>query len=180
MKLTTDLKMKLALIATGAGLVIVAALLLSNPATPVTAQNVQAAAGQKVPGEAAVPVPAPANPATPVVKPADAAAQVPPPGGPLAPPAAVPPAGAEPDASPATEDMQLSFQGANIDMVVQWLAKTTGKSVVKHPRVQCQLTIVSSKKLNPRDAINLVFRALSLEGFIALESSKSILIVPEG
>ena len=47
MKLTTDLKMKLALIATGAGLVIVAALLLSNPATPVTAQNVQAAAGQR-------------------------------------------------------------------------------------------------------------------------------------
>src|SRR5437868_4841915 len=47
----------------------------------------------------------------------------------------------------ADSDDQLSFQGANIDMVVQWLAKTTGKSVVKHPKVQCQLTIVSSKSL---------------------------------
>jgi len=76
--------------------------------------------------------------------------------------------------------MQLSFQGANIEMVVQWLAKATGKSVVKHPRVQCQLTIVSSKKLGRRDAINLVYRALALEGFTTIETSKSILIVPEG
>ncbi|MBI4326833.1 MAG: hypothetical protein HY674_16455, partial [Chloroflexi bacterium] len=29
-----------------------------------------------------------------------------------------------------TDEIQLSFQGANVDMVVQWLAKTTGKSVV--------------------------------------------------
>src|ERR1035441_3373061 len=76
--------------------------------------------------------------------------------------------------------IQVSFQGANIDMIVQWLAQTTGKSVVKHPQVQCQLTITSSKKVSTREAINLVYRALSLEGFTAVESSNSILIVPEG
>src|SRR4051812_37791472 len=37
------------------------------------------------------------------------------------------------------DGVELSFQGANIDMVVQWLAQTTGKTVVKHPQVQCQL-----------------------------------------
>src|SRR4051812_28596737 len=79
-----------------------------------------------------------------------------------------------------SSDDQLSFQGANIDMVVQWLAKATGKSVVKHPQVQCQLTIVSSKGLTPRESVNLVYRALALEGFTAIESAKSILIVPEG
>ena len=83
-------------------------------------------------------------------------------------------------AATAADDTQLSFQGANIDAVVQWLAKTTGKSVVKHPKVQCQLTIVSSKKLTQRDALNLVYRALALEGFNVIESSKAILIVPEG
>src|SRR5262249_25950319 len=62
----------------------------------------------------------------------------------------------------------------------QWLAKITGKSVVKHPKVQCQLTIVSSKKLAIREAINLVYRALNLEGFAAVETANSILIVPEG
>jgi len=78
------------------------------------------------------------------------------------------------------DEIQVSFQGANIDMIVQWLAQTTGKSVVKHPQVQCQLTIVSSKKVSTREAINLVYRALALEGFTAVESSNSILIVPEG
>src|SRR5207244_629973 len=79
-----------------------------------------------------------------------------------------------------SDEIQLSFQGANIDMIVQWLAQQTGKSVVKHPQVQCQLTITSSKKLGTRQAIDLVYRALSLEGFIAVESSNAILIVPEG
>src|SRR5256885_9727634 len=47
-------------------------------------------------------------------------------------------------------------------------------------KVQCQLTIVSSKKLNHREAINLVYRALALEGFTTIETSKAIMIVPEG
>ena len=84
------------------------------------------------------------------------------------------------ETTPGSEEIQLSFQGANIEMVVQWLANTTGKSVVKHPLVQCQLSIVSSKKLSRRDAINLVYRALALEGFATIESSRAILIVPEG
>jgi type II secretion system protein D len=75
--------------------------------------------------------------------------------------------------------IQLSFQGANIDMIVQWLSQTTGKSVLKHPQVQCQLTITSSKKVTQREAVNLVYRALALEGFSAIEFSDSILIVPQ-
>jgi len=79
----------------------------------------------------------------------------------------------------ATDQIQLSFQGANIDMVIQWLSQTTGKSVLKHPQVQCQLTITSSKKVTPREAINLVYRALALEGYSAIEFNDSILIVPQ-
>lgn len=106
------------------------------------------------------------------------AAQQPPPAG--APPSPNPGTPAAADSAVPPEEVQLSFQGANIDMVVQWLAKTTGKSVVKHPRVQCQLTIVSSKTIKTREAIGLVYRALSLEGFNTIESSKSIMIVPDG
>ena len=65
-------------------------------------------------------------------------------------------------------------------MIVQWLSQTTGKSVLKHPQVQCQLTIVNSKKVTPREAVGLVYRALALEGFTAIESGRSIIIVPEG
>ena len=82
-------------------------------------------------------------------------------------------------ASGTNDQIQLSFQGANIDMIVQWLSQTTGKSVLKHPQVQCQLTITSSKKVSTREAVNLVYRALALEGFSAIEFSDSILIVPQ-
>lgn len=78
------------------------------------------------------------------------------------------------------DDVQLSFQGANIDMVIQWLAQTTGKTVIKHPQVNCQLNITSSKKVSKREAINIVYRALALEGYTAIETSESIMIVPEG
>lgn len=88
--------------------------------------------------------------------------------------------GANSSAGKTNDDIQLSFQGANIDMVVQWLAETTGKTVLKHPQVQCQLTITSSKKVSKREAVNLVYRALALEGFTAIELTSSIMIVPEG
>jgi type II secretory pathway component GspD/PulD (secretin) len=91
---------------------------------------------------------------------------------------------AETDGSTRTnktpDEIQVSFQGANVDMIVQWLAQTTGKSVVKHPQVQCQLTITSSKKISTREAINLVYQALSMEGFTVVESANSIFLVPEG
>jgi len=79
----------------------------------------------------------------------------------------------------SADQIQLSFQGANIDMVVQWLSQTTGKSVLKHPQVQCQLTITSSKKVSQREAVNLVYRALALEGYSAIEFADSIIIVPQ-
>ncbi len=100
-----------------------------------------------------------------------------------------PPPGVDAAATPSTdapvplsanEEIQVSFQGANIDMIVQWLSETTGKSVVKHPQAQCQITITSSQKLPVREAINLIYRALGLEGFTAVESATSIFIVPEG
>jgi type II secretory pathway component GspD/PulD (secretin) len=81
---------------------------------------------------------------------------------------------------PPKDEVQLSFQGANVDMVAQWLAQTTGKSVVKHPRVQCQLTIMGGKKLTMREALNIVYRALAVEGNTVTETSKSIIITPEG
>ena len=81
---------------------------------------------------------------------------------------------------PDADGITVSFQGAQVDMIVQWLAEKTGKSVIKHPRVQCQLTIASSKKVSLREALNLIYRALALEGFTAIESNESIMLVPEG
>ena len=92
------------------------------------------------------------------------------------------PAGAQGEAEKgaSSDEVQLSLMGANVDMVVQWLAQNTGKTVIKSPKVQCQLMITSSKKLPKRAAITLVYRALALEGFSVTESSNAIYITPEG
>jgi len=82
--------------------------------------------------------------------------------------------------SGTNDGITVSFQGANVDMIAQWLAQTTGKNVVKHPRVQCQVTIMGGRKMPMRDALNLVYRALAVEGNTVTETSKSIIITPEG
>ncbi len=107
-----------------------------------------------------------------------------PPGAPPASVATPPAAGAAASASGATtvasaNEVQLSFAGANVDLVVKWLAEVTGKSIVKHKGVNCQLTIVSSKKLPLKEAIGLVYRALALEGFSAVETGEFIILLPE-
>jgi type II secretion system protein D len=80
----------------------------------------------------------------------------------------------------AAEEIQVSFQGANVDVIVKWLAEVTGKSITKHKGVACQLTILSPRRLPPREALQLVYRALALEGFSVVETRTAIVIVPEG
>ncbi len=157
-----------------AGLTAVFAAFLLIPDAAAAAQDIQALGDNKKP-EAAPVVASPVVAATPVIAvPTDAAAAV-------KPSTAVAVPGSDTNAASTNADeMQLSLQGANVDMVVQWLAQTTGKTVIKHPRVQCQLTITSSKKMTKREAIDLVYRALALEGFTATESSSSIVLTPEG
>lgn len=159
------------------------------PGDPASATNAPASPPTDGASTNATPSPSPDTPPSTNPPPTDAAV---PPGTPPGTPPGAPPGTPgnpgttvtnAPDAaatSPATEDsMQVSFQGANIDMIVQWLAKTTGKSVIKHPQVNCQLTIVSSRNVTQREAIDLVYRGLSLEGFNAVETENSILILPD-
>ena len=99
---------------------------------------------------------------------------------PLKPPATTPSDTNSPAAKSTNDLIQLSFQGANIDMIAQWLAETTGKNVIKHPQAQCQITIFGSKKVSRGQAVTMVYHALEVEGFTAIESAQLILIVPEG
>lgn len=77
------------------------------------------------------------------------------------------------------ELVNLSFKGANIDAIIQWLSKTTGKSIIKHPQANCKITIVSVDKLKKAEALDLLYHALSLEGVTTTENDKTIVIHPE-
>lgn len=84
------------------------------------------------------------------------------------------------DASSAAGDdlIQLSFEGVDVGFLVKWLAEFTGKSIVKHKEVQCQLTILSPERLPRAEALRLVYRALELEGFSVVETDTVLMILP--
>ncbi|MFQ5653457.1 MAG: secretin N-terminal domain-containing protein [Planctomycetota bacterium] len=101
-------------------------------------------------------------------------------------------AGPTPDDPPEEEDApprdsapppvamsELRCKGAEIDTIVTWLAERTGKSIIKHKDVDCKLNVLSPDKVPVEEAVRLVYRALALEGFSALETRNVIVIVPE-
>jgi type II secretion system protein D len=77
-----------------------------------------------------------------------------------------------------TDMIQMSFQNMQIDQVLQWLSENTGKSVVKHPQVNGQITIVGTKKVMRQDAVTIVFRAMEMQGIATIDTPDAILIVP--
>ncbi len=80
---------------------------------------------------------------------------------------------------PPLADVELSFQNAKIELIIKWLGEVTGKTIIKHPTVKCQLNVMSSKKRTLKQALRMVYNALSLEGFSAIETSDTIYLVPE-
>ncbi len=138
-----------------------AATLLWCSWPPLQAQN-----AEKPPATAAAtPAPGPTNAAAATNTP-DGSTNVPQDG-----------AAAEPKKLP-TDLIELSFQNMQIDQVLQWLSENTGKSVIKFPSAHCQVTIVGTKKVTRREAVTMVYRALDMEGFTAIEGTDSIMIVP--
>ncbi len=80
---------------------------------------------------------------------------------------------------PPLANVELSFQNAKIELIMKWLGEVTGKTIIKHPKVKCQLNVMSSKKRTLEQALRMVYNALSLEGFSAIETSDTIYLVPE-
>ena len=77
-----------------------------------------------------------------------------------------------------TDMIQMSFQNMQVDQVLQWLSENTGKSVVKHPQVNGQVTIVGTKKVTRQEAVTIVYRSLEMQNIAAIETADAILIVP--
>jgi type II secretion system protein D len=156
------------------------------PASPVAGSLIpvaapDAAASTDAPGTAAASTNAPGTAAASTNSPATAAASTNAPGTAAAstnaPDGSTNAPAEEPKKLP-TDMISLSFQNMQIDQVLQWLSENTGKSVVKHPSAHCQVTIVGTKKVTRQEAVTMVYRALGMEGFTAIETATSILIVP--
>src|SRR5207237_5172041 len=125
-KLPPNRKLTFGLLATFIFLLLACGVLFWSSPTPVAAQAAKTAPTKADPADKAAPDPATLD-AAPQVAPADSPAKPPGAPGPGDSPASInregPPA-LEADPTSSTNEIHLSFQGANIEMVVQWLAKT--------------------------------------------------------
>lgn len=72
---------------------------------------------------------------------------------------------------------QLNMQGADINEVIDLVARVTGKSFIVDPRVRGQVTVISDRDLTA-DAIYEIFLAtIEVYGFSAVETDNAIKII---
>lgn len=95
---------------------------------------------------------------------------------PSPPPTEPPPVSAEERLT--TPPISFTLNNADINVVVQFIGRYTGKPVVKGKDVNAQLTINAPGKVLPYEALDLIYDALRLEGFSVIESDDVIQIVP--
>ena len=74
--------------------------------------------------------------------------------------------------------LKFNLKNANIDQILKFIAEHTGKPVLKSKKVAPTITVSSSERITPQQALDLMYDALRLEGFIVLESEERIQIVP--
>lgn len=77
-----------------------------------------------------------------------------------------------------TPPISFTLNNADINVIVQFIGRYTGKPVVKGKDVNAQLTINAPGRLLPYEALDLIYDALRLEGFSVIESDDMIQIVP--
>lgn len=71
-----------------------------------------------------------------------------------------------------------NLQNADINAVIAAIAKETGKNFLVDPKVQGNITIVSSKPMNGDEAYQVFLSALEVLGYAAVPSDNVIKIVP--
>ena len=74
--------------------------------------------------------------------------------------------------------VSLSFDQADIDHVLKFLAQASGKTIIKDPAVKAKVTIVSLAKITVREALDVMRAFLSVKGYAMLEDKNVIRIVP--
>ena len=74
--------------------------------------------------------------------------------------------------------ISMSFDQADIDHVLKFLAEQSGKIIVKEPTVQTKVTIVSTAKITVADAFRILSALLSVKGFAIIPDDEILRVVP--
>jgi len=84
-----------------------------------------------------------------------------------------------PKAANPNQLISFSFQQADIDDVLRFLATASGKIVFKDPSVQTQVTIRNESQIKVSEAIKIIQTLLSLKGYALVEDENSIIVKPK-
>ncbi len=184
-----------------AATILAAAVTVSEPPlqaqpAPVAPAPVAPASGVPAPAVPAAPVPAAPAPAAPAGDPAPAVPVTPAPAVPVSPPATAP-AASQPATQPASQPtsrpttngsngitiqpgggLQLNFQDASINTVLDELSAKAGFIVIKELKVEGRVVgLVSKKPLMPDEAISLLNTVLKSTPYAAIQQDRILKIV---
>jgi len=82
-------------------------------------------------------------------------------------------------AKKAPEQFTMNMREADIRGFVQWIADRTQKNIIVHRSVRGTVTVISSRPVSPDEAYELFLTVLALNGFAAVDSEGTIMVVPD-
>ncbi len=75
--------------------------------------------------------------------------------------------------------MALNFQNAEIDSVIQAIGRISGRDFIIDPRVKGKINLITNTPVAPELTYQILFSALRLQGYAAIEESGVTKLVPE-
>lgn len=80
---------------------------------------------------------------------------------------------------PASSNVTLNLKGADLETLVETVAKATGKNFVLDPKVQGKVSVVSHKPVSGEELYAIFLSILEVHGFMAVPVGNVIKIVPD-
>ncbi len=85
---------------------------------------------------------------------------------------------AAPSSSAGAVTLKQNFQQAEIETVIEAVAKLTGRNFIIDPRVKGKVTLIAPGAMHPDDLYETLLAILRVHGFVAIQGKTAIQIVP--
>lgn len=85
---------------------------------------------------------------------------------------------AQPESQSENVTLKQNFQQADIEKVIEAVAKLTGKNFIINPRVKGKVTLIAPEAMHPDDLYETLLAILHVHGYVAIPGKTAIQIIP--
>uniref|UniRef100_Q31J27 Type II secretion pathway protein D n=1 Tax=Hydrogenovibrio crunogenus (strain DSM 25203 / XCL-2) TaxID=317025 RepID=Q31J27_HYDCU len=85
---------------------------------------------------------------------------------------------AQPESQSEEVTLKQNFQQADIEKVIEAVAKLTGKNFIIDPRVKGKVTLIAPEAMPPEDLYETLLAILHVHGYVAIPGKTAIQIIP--